>query len=63
MARLAAAGIHTDADRVAGAGSAHRPTITDPDGRTIELVEWPPGHPAGMTTADWPDDDEDEDPR
>ena len=29
--------------------------ITDPDGNRIELVQWPPGHPDGMTTADWPD--------
>ncbi|WP_448628627.1 VOC family protein [Geodermatophilus sp. URMC 64] len=29
--------------------------ITDPDGNRIELVQWPPGHPAGMTAADWAD--------
>ena len=29
--------------------------ITDPDGNRIELVQWPPGHPDGMTAADWPD--------
>ena len=23
--------------------------LTDPDGYRIELVQWPPGHPAGMT--------------
>ena len=28
-------------------------TITDPDGNTIELVQWPPGHPDGLTGADW----------
>lgn len=27
--------------------------ITDPDGYRIELVQWPPGHPAGMTPADF----------
>jgi lactoylglutathione lyase len=27
--------------------------ITDPDGNQIELVQWPPGHPDGFTTADW----------
>ncbi|OLF17508.1 VOC family protein [Actinophytocola xanthii] len=27
--------------------------ISDPDGRRIELVQWPAGHPAGMTAADW----------
>ena len=26
--------------------------ITDPDGNRIELVQWPAGHPAGMTHAD-----------
>ena len=25
--------------------------LTDPDGRRIELVQWPPGHPEGMTAA------------
>ena len=29
--------------------------ITDPDGRRIELVQWPPGHPDGLTAADWPE--------
>jgi lactoylglutathione lyase len=27
--------------------------ITDPDGYRIELVQWPPGHPEGMTNADF----------
>jgi lactoylglutathione lyase len=26
--------------------------LTDPDGNRIELVQWPPGHPDGMTAAD-----------
>lgn len=26
--------------------------LTDPDGYRIELVQWPPGHPEGMTQAD-----------
>ncbi|MGH3088226.1 MAG: VOC family protein, partial [Rubrobacteraceae bacterium] len=25
----------------------------DPDGYRIELVEWPPGHPDGLTEADF----------
>ena len=29
--------------------------LTDPDGHLIELVQWPAGHPAGMTAADWQD--------
>jgi lactoylglutathione lyase len=27
--------------------------ITDPDGYRLELVEWPPGHPVGLTAADF----------
>jgi lactoylglutathione lyase len=27
--------------------------IRDPDGNRIELVQWPTGHPDGMTAADW----------
>ncbi|MBM0228634.1 MULTISPECIES: VOC family protein [Micromonospora] len=27
--------------------------LTDPDGYRIELVQWPPNHPAGMTAADF----------
>jgi lactoylglutathione lyase len=27
--------------------------LTDPDGYRIELVQWPPGHPVGMTAADF----------
>jgi lactoylglutathione lyase len=30
--------------------------IVDPDGNRIELVQWPPGHPDGITAADWPAD-------
>ena len=26
--------------------------VTDPDGNRIELVQWPAGHPEGMTAAD-----------
>jgi lactoylglutathione lyase len=29
--------------------------LTDPDGYRIELVEWPPGDPDGLTAADFPD--------
>jgi lactoylglutathione lyase len=29
--------------------------IVDPDGNRIELVQWPAGHPDGMTAADWAD--------
>ena len=27
--------------------------ITDPDGNRIELVQWPAGHPDGLTAVDW----------
>jgi lactoylglutathione lyase len=27
--------------------------LTDPDGYRIELVQWPAGHPAGMTAGDF----------
>ena len=27
--------------------------IADPDGNQIEIVQWPPGHPAGFTAADF----------
>jgi lactoylglutathione lyase len=29
--------------------------LTDLDGYRIELVEWPPGHPDGITAADFPE--------
>ena len=29
--------------------------VTDPDGYRIELVQWPDGHPPGMTRSDLPD--------
>jgi lactoylglutathione lyase len=32
--------------------------IADPDGRRIELVQWPAGHTDGMTAADWPEEGE-----
>jgi lactoylglutathione lyase len=36
-------------------GGPHGPKtswLTDPDGYRIELVEWPPGHPDGITAAE-----------
>ena len=27
--------------------------LTDPDGYRIELVQWPPGHPSGISAADF----------
>jgi lactoylglutathione lyase len=54
VAWLAAAGLRTGAVQ-SPAPDLHTTTIDDPDGRTIELVQWPPMHAAGMTTADWPE--------
>ncbi len=35
-------------------GNGMRTTlVADPDGRRIELVQWPVGHSDGMTAADW----------
>ena len=54
VARLATTGIQAE-DPVSPDGSADFWTtwITDPDGRRIELVQWPAGHPDGLTAADW----------
>lgn len=44
------------ADQVAEEGDGGSPLtawLTDPDGYRIELVQWPAGHPAGMTEADF----------
>ena len=54
MARLAAAGIRTEPASTPGA-DLHTTPVTDPDGRAIELVQWPPGHPDGLTANDWSD--------
>jgi lactoylglutathione lyase len=56
VARLAASGIRADPVENPAPG-LHTTNVTDPDGRTIELVQWPPGHAAGMSAADWPDDE------
>lgn len=42
-----ASGLHDDGDAPSTAW------LTDPDGYRIELVQWPEGHPAGMTEADF----------
>ena len=56
VARLAAAGIEAD-DPVSPDGSDDFRTtwITDPDGRRIEVVQWPAGHAEGLSAADWAD--------
>jgi lactoylglutathione lyase len=57
VAQLAASGIRTG-PVASPAADMHTTTITDPDGREIELVQWPPGHPDGMTAAEWADSEE-----
>ena len=56
VVRLTAAGIDVE-DPVSPDGSPDFRTawITDPDGRRIELVQWPPGHPDGLSAFDWRD--------
>ncbi|TDC41785.1 VOC family protein [Actinomadura sp. KC345] len=52
IADLAAKGV--TAEPLAELGPGMRTSwLTDPDGYRIELVQWPPGHPAGMTAADF----------
>ncbi|RFU88314.1 VOC family protein [Streptomyces triticagri] len=45
-----------EAEPVQHPGGPHGPKtswLTDPDGYRIELVEWPSGHPDGITPADF----------
>ena len=56
VTELAARGIDADPPASPDGSNGFLTTwITDPDGRRIELVQWPAGHPAGLTAADWPD--------
>ncbi|MET0763878.1 MAG: VOC family protein [Blastococcus sp.] len=56
IARLAAEGIRTETPGLPDGSHDFRTTwITDPDGHRIELVQWPAGHPDGITAADWTD--------
>ncbi|MBB5786678.1 VOC family protein [Jiangella mangrovi] len=52
VADLAARGIAAEPPHDHGEGM-WTSWLTDPDGYRIELVQWPPGHPAGMTAADF----------
>lgn len=52
IADLAARGVPAEPPAELGPGFSTS-WLTDPDGYRIELVQWPPGHPAGMTTADF----------
>ena len=45
-------------ERPGGPDGPQTTWLEDPDGYRIELVEWPPGHPYGLTAADFADQDE-----
>jgi lactoylglutathione lyase len=56
ITELAAKGIDTEApESPEGSDDFLTSWLTDPDGNRIELVQWPAGHPDGMTAADWPE--------
>lgn len=50
---IAARGIAAEPPDAPGPDSPRTSWITDPDGYRIELVQWPAGHPDGMTEADF----------
>ena len=57
VAELAERGVHVEAPGSPDGTSDFWTTwLTDPDGYRIELVQWPVGHPVGMTDADLPDE-------
>jgi lactoylglutathione lyase len=54
VAELAARGIDAEAPTSPdGSDDFLTAWITDPDGNRIELVQWPAGHPGGLSAADW----------
>jgi lactoylglutathione lyase len=54
VAHLAARGIQVETPASPdGSDDFWTAWITDPDGYRIELVQWPAGHPEGMTEADF----------
>lgn len=54
--RLAAEGVPADAPSSPNNSEDFLTTwLTDPDGYRIELVQWPEGHPDGMTRSDFDD--------
>jgi lactoylglutathione lyase len=54
VARLAERGIQAEPPSSPdGSDDFWTAWLTDPDGYRIELVQWPPGHPEGMTAADF----------
>ncbi len=56
VARLAALGIEAEEPRSpSGSEDFWTTWPTDPDGYRIELVQWPPAHSDGLTSADFPE--------
>ena len=56
--QLLAAGLDpSEVELPGGADGPRTAWLVDPDGYRIELVQWPPGHPVGMTRADFSDED------
>ena len=54
LQRLTGAGLEPEPIRYPGGPHGPKTSwLTDPDGYRIELVEWPPGHPDGITEADF----------
>lgn len=54
IAHLAARGVHAEEpESPDGSTDFWTAWVTDPDGYRIELVQWPEGHPPGMTRADF----------
>ena len=54
LADLAEKGVASgELQRPAGDNGPKTSFVHDPDGYRFELVEWPPGHPADMTRADF----------
>jgi lactoylglutathione lyase len=55
VAQLTARGIDVEAPASPdGSGDFWTAWVADPDGYRIELVQWPAGHPQGMSEADFP---------
>ncbi|MGI5241648.1 VOC family protein [Dactylosporangium sp. CA-139066] len=52
IAELAGRGVEAEPLNDLG-GGMRTSMLTDPDGYRIELVQWPPGHPAGMSSSDF----------
>jgi lactoylglutathione lyase len=56
VAQLAARGVQAEEpESPDGSGGFWTAWVTDPDGYRIELVQWPEGHPDGMTRSDLAD--------